>query len=91
MIEAANYAIAKDKPIMLDYWMDSLTGNAFIGIIKSESNTAVLVKSGGEEYTSENKTCRGVEGANSKEYIFETANSIYIVSSRIRKREFNPA
>lgn len=83
-------SITLDKPIMLDYWTESLTGESFIGIIKSEGNCAVLAKNN-EEHTSSKITCKAVDGEASKEYIFETNNSIYIISSRIRKKEFSPA
>lgn len=89
MGEAARLSITLDKPIMLDYWAESLTGEAFIGIIKSEGGCVVLAKNN-EEYTSANLSCKGVDGKASKEYIFETNNSIYIVSSAIGKKHFSP-
>jgi hypothetical protein len=46
---AARIAIEHDKPIMLDYWSDSLDGKAVIGV--RENGEKMLVKSG-EEYTS---------------------------------------
>ena len=42
-------SIVEDKPIMLDYWIDSLTNNVTIGV-KTDTNEKMLVKSS-EEYT----------------------------------------
>ena len=72
-------AITEDKPIMLDYWTDSLDGKALIGV--RENNEKMLVKSA-EEYTSPiAKLYRS-----GTEYIVMTENSIYIVSSTIPSR-----
>ena len=43
-------AIVEDKPIMLDYWTDSLEKNVLIGV-KKETGEKLLVKNA-EEYTS---------------------------------------
>jgi hypothetical protein len=76
---AGRLAIGEDKPILLDYWMDSLDGKALIGV--RENNEKMLVKSA-EEYTSPiAKLYRS-----GSEYIVMTENSIYIVSSAIASR-----
>lgn len=76
---ATKLAITEDKPIMLDYWSDSLDGKALIGV--RENNEKMLVKSA-EEYTSPiAKLYRS-----GTEYIVMTENSIYIVSSTIPTR-----
>ena len=76
---AAKLAITEDKPIMLDYWADSLDGKALIGV--RENNEKMLVKSS-EEYTSPIvKLYRS-----GTEYIVMTENSIYLVSSTIPSR-----
>lgn len=76
---ASKLAITEDKPIMLDYWADSLDGKALIGV--RENNEKMLVKSA-EEYTSPiAKLYRS-----GTEYIVMTENSIYIVSSTIPTR-----
>jgi hypothetical protein len=76
---AGRLAIGEDKPILLDYWMDSLDGKALIGV--RENNEKMLVKSA-EEYTSPiAKLYRS-----GSEYIVMTENSIYIVSSTITSR-----
>ena len=76
---ATKLAITEDKPIMMDYWTDSLDGKALIGV--RENNEKMLVKSA-EEYTSPiAKLYRS-----GTEYIVMTENSIYIVSSTIPTR-----
>ena len=76
---ATKLAITEDKPIMMDYWADSLDGKALIGV--RENNEKMLVKSA-EEYTSPiAKLYRS-----GTEYIVMTENSIYIVSSTIPTR-----
>jgi hypothetical protein len=77
---ACNIAIREDKPIMLDYYMNSLNGTAVIGV--REGNEKMLVKSA-DEYTSTiSKTFKC-----GNEYIVQTENSIYIVSSTIPSRK----
>ncbi len=76
---ATKLAITEDKPIMMDYWADSLDGKALIGV--RENNEKMLVKSA-EEYTSPiAKLYRS-----GTEYIVMTENSIYLVSSTIPTR-----
>jgi len=73
----AKLSIVEDKPIMLDYWVDSLNKNVLIGV-KKEENEKLLVKNA-EEYTSPiNKIYKVAEC-----YIIMTENSIYLVSSDI--------
>jgi hypothetical protein len=77
---ACKIAITEDKPILLDYYMSSLNGTAVIGV--REGNEKMLVKSA-DEYTStiaKTFKCGG-------EYIVQTENSIYIVSSTIPSRK----
>lgn len=76
---ACKLAITEDKPIMMDYWVDSLENKALIGV--RENNEKMLVKSA-EEYTSPiAKLYRS-----GTEYIVMTENSIYLVSSTIPSR-----
>ena len=72
-------AISEDKPIMLDYWVDSLEKNVFIGIKPDDEK--LLVKSS-EEYTSPISRIYKVETV----FIICTENSIYLTSSEIDKR-----
>ena len=75
LLRAAQIAIKEDKPIYLDYFLDSLSKSCCIGIKADEK---YLIKSAAE-YTSP------IEGIAKCEdcYIVATENSIYIVSSQI--------
>lgn len=77
---ACNIAIREDKPILMDYYMSSLNGTAVIGL--REGNEKMLVKSS-DEYTS--TIAKTFKCGN--EYIVQTENSIYIVSSTIPTRK----
>jgi hypothetical protein len=79
---AAKIAIVEDKPIMLDYWADSLAKKALIGV--KSTGEKLLVKTE-EEYTSSiSKLYRS-----GSEYIVITENSIYIVSNEIPNRKIS--
>lgn len=82
MKHASKLAIVEDKPIMLDYWTDSLDKKALIGAKSSDEK--LLVKNEAE-YTSVIK--KFYKSAN--EYIIITENSIYIVSSDIPTRKIS--
>jgi len=73
---AAKLAIVEDKPIMLDYWTNSLDKSVLIGV--KDNKEKLLVKSE-EEYTSPISKIFKV----GKEYIIMTENSIYIVDVEI--------
>ena len=77
---AAKLAIVEDKPIMLDYWSDSLDKKALIGV--KDNNDKLLVKSE-SEYTS----VIAKFYKSGQEYIIITENSIYLVSSDIPTRK----
>jgi hypothetical protein len=79
---ASKLAIVEDKPILLDYWTDSLDKKALIGI--RETGEKLLVKSA-EEYTS--PIAKFYKSGT--EYIIITENSIYIVSSDIPNRKIS--
>lgn len=75
-------AIVEDKPIMLDYWVDSLNSSSnsvIIGV--KENNEKLLVKSA-DEYTSPIVKIYKVENC----YICVTENSIYLVSANIKTK-----
>ena len=76
-------AIVEDKPIMLDYWTDSLDKNVLIGV-KKENNEKLLVKNA-EEYTSPISKIYKTNEC----YIICTENSIYLVSSSIPTKHIN--
>ena len=73
---AAKLAIVEDKPVMMDYWTNSLDKSVLIGV--KENKEKLLVKSE-EEYTSPVSKIYKV----GKEYIIITENSIYIVDVEI--------
>jgi hypothetical protein len=79
LVQATKLAILNDKPIMLDYWTNSIEGSdprVMIGIRKSGEK--ILVKSS-DEYTSPIAKVYKISG----EYIIETENSLYITLSTI--------
>jgi hypothetical protein len=80
LAQAAKLAIAQDKPILLDYYVDTITGKAFMGEDK-DTEEKMLVKSA-EEFTSLIQKTYKV----GDEYIVMTENSIYIVSGKLTKR-----
>jgi hypothetical protein len=76
---AARFALKEDKPILLDYYRESLTGKAFLG--EYRNGKRFLLKSE-SEYTS-NIVNMGRSG---NEFICITENSIYICSSNMKKK-----
>ena len=72
----AKIAIVEDRPIMLDYWIDSLDKKALIGV--RENGEKLLVKNS-EEYTSPISKIYKVADS----YIICTENSIYLAHSEI--------
>jgi hypothetical protein len=78
---AMSLAITEDKPILLDYWMDSLTNACCIGV-REASKEKILVKSS-DAYTS----CISKILKSGDEFIVMTENSIYIVSKNIKPRK----
>ena len=80
---ATKLSIVEDKPVMFDYWTDSLDKKALIGV-REGSNEKLLVKSA-EEYTSPiSKFYKSLT-----EYIVITENSIYIIASDIPTRKIS--
>ena len=82
---AAKLAIVEDKPIMLDYWTNSLDKTVLIGVKNNNDKEKLLVKSE-EEYTSPISKIFKV----GKEYIIMTENSIYIVDVDIPTKRISP-
>ena len=74
LTNAAKISIKEDKPIMLDYWADSIKQTVFFGVRTSDEK--LLVRSE-DEYTSPICKIYKVD----KEYIVLTENSLYIVSA----------
>ena len=69
-------SIVEDKPIMMDYWTDSIEHTVLIGV--KDTQEKLLVKNE-EEYTSPISKIYKV----GKEYIIMTENSIYLVDVQI--------
>ena len=80
LVQAAKLAIKDDKPIQLDYYVDTHNGKAFMGE-DAETKEKMLVKSN-EEFTSLIQKVYKV----GEEYIVITENSIYIISGKVTKR-----
>ena len=73
---ACKLAIVDDKPIMLDYWTDSLDNKVLIGV--RENGEKLLVKNE-DEYTSPIAKIYKVDDM----YIILTENSLYLAASTI--------
>jgi hypothetical protein len=82
---AANIAIQHDKPIMLDYYVDTAVGRAFLGEDEG-AKQRVLVKSKDEFTSSITRTFKVGE-----DFIIMTENSIYIVSGKITRKRISMA
>ena len=76
LVHACKLSIAEDRPIMLDYWQESINKACFVGV--RENDEKLLVKNE-DEYTSPVNKIYQVEN----EYIITTENSLYIVSKEI--------
>lgn len=83
VMHAVKLAITQDKPILIDYFADTVSGKAFIGL-DAESGEKMLVKSN-EEFTSLIQKL----GKVGKDYIVITENSIYIVSGDVKMRKIH--
>ena len=78
---AAKIAMEQDKPILLDYYMDTKLGRAFLGE-DGETKDKFLVKNP-EEFTSPIQKIFKAKD----DYIVVTENSIYIVSGQLKKKK----
>jgi hypothetical protein len=74
---AAKLSIVEDRPIMMDYWTESLDKSVMIGIREDEKK--MLIKNT-EEYTSYIEKIFRIGGS---DYIIMTENSIYLVDKDI--------
>lgn len=81
---AAKIAIVEDRPIMLDYWVDSLNTSSGVLIGVRENGEKLLVKSE-DEYTSPIGKIYKVDDC----FICITENSIYLVSSGIKTKRIS--
>ena len=80
LVQAAKYAQEQDKPIQLDYYVDTFLKRAFMGE-DEQTKEKLLVKSA-DEYTSLIKKIYKSDG----DYLVMTENSLYIVSGKIEKK-----
>ena len=80
--QIAKISITEDKPIMLDYWLDSLEKRVLIGV--KENKEKLLVKNA-EEYTSPIVKIYKMD----ETYIICTENSIYLTSTKIETRRIS--
>ena len=80
LMQASKLANQQDKPIQLDYFVDTYTNKAFMGE-DQDTKEKMLVKSN-EEFTSLIQKVYKV----ADDYIIVTENSIYLVSGKIQKR-----
>lgn len=83
--QAARLAIQSDKPILMDYYVDTALERAFLGE-DAEAQEKVLVKSKDEFTSSIKKTYKVGD-----DYLIMTENSIYVVSGKIKKRRISMA
>ena len=79
---ASKICIVEDRPIMLDYWAESLESKIIIGV--KEDGDKLLVKSE-DEYTSTIVKIFKVES----DYIILTENSLYIVDAACQSRKIS--
>ena len=79
---SAQLAIVHDKPVLFDYWTESLEKKALVGVRDNEEK--LLVKSE-DEYTSPIKKIFKIAEA----YIIMTENSLYLVSSDIPTKKIS--
>lgn len=82
--QAARLSIVEDKPIMMDYWVDSLNQESGVIIGVRENKEKLLVKSE-DEYTS--NVCKIYKVDNV--FICVTENSIYLVSNNIKSKKIS--
>ena len=82
MQHASKLAIVEDKPVMMDYWVNSVEKKVIIGV--RESGEKLLVKNE-EEYTSPIGKVYKVK----EDYIIETENSLYIVDCAIDTKKIS--
>ncbi len=81
LTQAAKLAIQQDKPIQLDYYIETATGKACIGE-DADTKEKVLIKNV-EEYTSLIQKVFKV----GDDYIIMTENTLYIVSGKVQKKK----
>lgn len=81
-MHAFKNSIEKDKPILLDYWMDSHLGK--ISICVTEDGNKILLKDK-DQYTSSISSM----SKTGNELMIITENSIYLISANVKTRKIN--
>ena len=82
LAHVAKLAIVNDKPIMMDYWVNSVEKKALIGV--RDGGEKLLVKNE-EEYTSPIAKVFKVK----TDFIIETENSLYLVDAEIDTKKIS--
>jgi len=83
--KAAEIAILKDKPIMMDYWAASLDKKCLISVRTNGEKNLVKYDESNDEYTSPiTKIIKS-----DTEYICLTVNAIYLVDYNISSRKIS--
>jgi hypothetical protein len=85
LLQAARIALKEDRPILLDYYVETATGSAFLG--EDPATKGKLLVKSGEEFTSLVQKIFKV----GEDYLITTENSLYIVSGKIQKKRINMA
>lgn len=85
LIHAARLAIQYDKPIQMDYYVDTAINKAFLGE-DTDTKEKVLVKSKDEFTSNIGRTFKVGE-----DFLIMTENSIYVVSGKIMKKRISMA
>ena len=80
---ASKLAIREDKPVLFDYWTDSVSGNILVGV-RSENEEKLLVKNA-EEYTSPIKDIYRA----GTDLVVVTENSIYLIADNVQTRKIS--
>lgn len=85
LVHAARLSLKEDKPILLDYYVDTYNNKAFMGE-DTDTKEKMLVKST-DEFTSLIQKVYKVQ----EDFLVMTENSIYVVSGKIQKRRIQAA
>lgn len=85
LLHAARLAIQNDKPILMDYYVETALGKAFLGE-DTDTKEKLLVKSKDEFTSNIGRTFKVGD-----DFLIMTENSIYIVSGKITKKRISMA
>lgn len=86
LLQAAKLAIQQDKPIKLDFYVDTFHQKAFIGEDATDPKEKVLVKAKDEFTSTIQKLYKTGD-----DFLVLTENSIYVVNGKVQKRRINLA